>query len=104
MKYSFAALAVLCLAGSAFASPDCTNSKAIEKAAIKQANEANRLHDASVSQISFTRTTKNGKQDEYTVQMTVNEECMSVVYVYTDVNTCDVNSAAGGAIGEGDCG
>jgi outer membrane usher protein FimD/PapC len=105
MKYSIVTFALICLTSTAFASPDCTSSDAIGKAAVAQAKMMNgHGSTASAGDISFTRTTNDGKQDEYTVQMTVNDECMAEVYVYVKKNTCEVNSAAGGNLTEGACG
>ena len=102
MKSFLTALALFCSV-SAFASPDCKQSPAIRKAAEKQARIVNGSHETSAGQISYTRTTKNGK-DMYTVEMSVNEECIAEVYVYTNVDTCDVTGAAGGELQDGACG
>ncbi len=105
MKSLVTLLALTCVASFAHASPDCTKSGAIAKAAEKQAKKMNgRGSTASAGEISFTRTTNDGKQDEYTVQMTVNDECLSEVYIYVKKNTCEVNSAAGGTLSDGACG
>ena len=103
MKMTLTVLALF-VTGSAFASPNCTDSAAIKKAALKQARIANGTHEVAVNGIEYTRTTKDGKKDMYTVNMSVNEECLAEVYVYTDANTCDVKSAAGGNLTEGACG
>ena len=104
MKYMIAALALVSFSSSVFAKDDCTNSTAIKKAAIAQAKQANGAKSASVNSITYSRTTNDGKQDKYSVLVTVNGDCDATVYVYTDVNTCDVNSAAGGEYSGDTCG
>jgi uncharacterized protein YdeI (BOF family) len=107
MKHMLTILALVGFSNSVFAkgAPDCSQSTAIEKAAVAQAAKVNgRKSDPSVNSISFSRTTKDGQQDKYSVEMTVNEECLAEVYVYTDAGTCDVESAAGGTLQEGACG
>jgi|GEM_PF-5285901 len=101
----FLSTTILSLASSSAFAIDCSGSAAIAKAAVAQARKMNgRGSTAQANQITFTRTTNDGKQDEYTVQMSVNDECLSEVYIYVNKNTCEVNSAAGGTLTEGACG
>jgi len=108
MKY-FALVLTLASSAAFASSPDCTNLKSkasadIVKAAEAAGRAANSTRQVSVQAISYIRTTKDGKLDQYSVQLNVNEECMGQAIVNTKADTCDVVSKAGGAIVDGGCG
>lgn len=88
MKLAVALISLMSVVSvSAHAAEPCKDLKFIAKAALRAFSKTDRPYSASASGVSFTRTTKTGK-DQWMVEATVNEECNTSVIVYTRAGTC----------------
>lgn len=84
----------------AIAHAECTDYAKLSKAA---ESAYSRSEQPNAGEITYLGTTKTGK-DKFSVQMNVNEECLSEAIIYTKQGTCQVLNVINLGLGEGACG
>lgn len=85
---------------SAQAAEVCQNVEKINKVAEKALSRSDRPYGAAENAV-FTGSTTTGR-DKWVVSMSVKEECLTTVIVYTKKGTCEVVKAV--EVGPRDCG
>ena len=92
MKKNLLVLAgLLLISANAFAADVCNEVGKIEDAAkLAFKGERGAQPSATSNGAEYSGTTKDGTKDKWTVEMSVQEECLTAVIVYTQAGTCKV--------------